>query len=71
MNQTGTRLEQAETHLDHAQDVLGAIGRVLDAAEKTQANAERAGSALRSVNLVLVASILAFGVVAYFVRQHR
>jgi hypothetical protein len=71
MTQTGTRLEHAEIRLDQAQGVLDTMGRVLDAAEKAQAAAERAASAVRSVNVVLVASLVAFGAVAYILRHHH
>lgn len=62
MTETSTGLQQAEAHLEQAQGALDAIGHVLEVAEKTQAAADRARTAVRSGNMLVFAGIAALGV---------
>jgi hypothetical protein len=59
MTDTNTGLHQAEARLEQAQGALDAIGRVLEMAEKTQAAADRARTAVRSGNMLVFAGIAA------------
>ncbi len=71
MTDFATRLETADERINKAENVLRVAGRVLEAAEKAQAAAERSGTDLRTVNLVVVAGAIAIAVIAIVARRQH
>lgn len=65
MNEVGTRLEHAEGRVDQAQAILTALDRTLLAAERAQSAAEHVGSAVRSVKVVMLASVVALAAIGF------
>jgi hypothetical protein len=61
MTESTSGLQHAEARLEQAQGALDAIGRVLESAEKTQAAADRARTAVRSSNMLVFAGIAGLG----------
>ena len=68
---TSSGLNEAEARLEQAQGALDAIGRILEMAEKTQAAANRARSAVRTGNVLVFAGIAAVGVLLLFQGKRR
>jgi uncharacterized membrane protein YhiD involved in acid resistance len=71
INESGTRLGQAEVRLDQAEAVLETVGRVLEVAEKAERTAERARKGLRTVNLVVVGSAVIVAIVVLVSRRQH
>lgn len=71
MIETNSGLNQAEARLEKAQGALDAMGRVLEMAEKTQAAADRARTAVRSGNMLVFAGIAALGVLLVLQGKRR
>ena len=71
MIETSSGLNQAEARLEQAQGAIDAIGRVLEMAEKTQAAADRARSAVRTGNMLVFAGIAALGILLLFQGKRR
>lgn len=71
MIETNSGLNEAEARVEQAQGALDAIGRVLQMAEKTQAAAERARTAVRSGNMLVFAGFAALGVLLLIKGKHR
>jgi type II secretory pathway component PulM len=71
MNESTTRLESAETHVQEAQAVLATVERALEAAEKAQAAAARAATLLRTANVVVLVSAALVGIAILTTRRRH
>jgi hypothetical protein len=71
MTDFATRLETAEERINEAENVLDGAGRVVEAAQRAQANAKKSVTDLRKVNLVVVAGAPAIAFLAIVARNRH
>jgi hypothetical protein len=71
MSESPSRLETAEVRVEEAQAVLDTVKRALEVAETAQATAARAGTMLRTTNIVVLASAAVLGVLIFVARRHH